>query len=82
MSVDRTLHVKSGIAAKRNVLRRAERIAKMTEEGTFDPETDSPLGMRKTRVRHSRVGGKAKKEAKAEETTEEVAVEAEEAPKA
>jgi len=77
MSVDRTLHIKSGIAAKRNVLRRSERIALMTEEGRFDPETDSALGLRKTRVRHARVGGKSKKEEKPAEATEETAAEEE-----
>lgn len=62
MSVDRTLHVKSGVTSKRNVLSRPERIAQMAENGEFDLDQGSPLGLRKTRVKHSRAGAKAKKE--------------------
>ncbi|NLF29456.1 MAG: small basic protein [Planctomycetes bacterium] len=54
MSVDRTLRIKSGVASSRNVLRRAERIAAMTDKGTFDPEATSPLGLPKTRVKGAR----------------------------
>jgi small basic protein (TIGR04137 family) len=61
MSIDRTLHMTSGVTSKRNVLKRSERIAVMTEAGTFDPEKDNPLGIPKTRVKHSKAGQKAKK---------------------
>lgn len=66
MSVDRTLHSKSGVTSKRNVLKRPERIAVMTEAGNFDPENGRPLGLPKTRVKHSKAGQKAKKEVVAE----------------
>jgi len=61
MSIDRTLKVSGGLLRTRSVLTRAERIAQLTEEGKFDPETDSPLGLPKVRVRRSRAGAKAKK---------------------
>ncbi len=70
MSIDRTLHVKSGGGSQRNVLKRSERIALMTENGDFDPEANSPIGLMKTRVKHTRAGGKAKKEEKPAEETE------------
>lgn len=61
MSVDRTLHIKSGASSKRNVLSRPERIAQMIENGEFEDDS-CPLGLRKTRVKHSKAGQKAKKE--------------------
>ena len=67
MSVDRTLHIKSGVSSARNVLKRAERIALMADNGDFDTEEQSPLGLRKTRVKTAR---KAPKKAAAAETTE------------
>jgi len=67
MSVDRTLHVRSGASSDRNVLRRAERIAIMTDNGDFDPDASSPLGLRKTRVKTAR---KAPKKAAAPEAAE------------
>ncbi|MFW6155193.1 MAG: small basic protein [Planctomycetota bacterium] len=67
MSVDRTLHIKSGVTSRRNVLRRAERIAIMADNGKFDPETGSPIGLPKTRVKGAR---KAPAKAAAEETAE------------
>ena len=70
MTVDRTLKVSGGLLRTRSVLTRAERIARLTEEGKFDPEEDSPLGLPKVRVRHSRAGTKTKK---AEEPKPEVA---------
>ena len=63
MTVDRTLKVHGGLLRARSVLTRAERIARLTEEGKFDPEEDSPLGLPKVRVRHSKAGMKTKKEA-------------------
>ncbi len=67
MTVDRSLKVESGMAGSRNVLKRDERIAILSENGDFDPESGSALGLKKTRVRHSRAGGKAKKEEAAAE---------------
>jgi small basic protein (TIGR04137 family) len=61
MSLDRTLKTHGGLARKRSVLTRAERIARLTDEGKFDPEKDSPMGLPKLKVRHSKVGTKTKK---------------------
>ena len=61
MTMDRTLKTHGGLARTRSVLKRAERIARMAEEDKFDPEADSPLGLPKTKVRHSRAGTKSKK---------------------
>ena len=63
MTLDRTLKTRGGMKGTRSVLTRAERIATLTEEGTFDPEKDSPLGLAKTRVRVSKAGMKQKKAA-------------------
>jgi len=66
--MDRTLKVHGGLKSNRSVLGRAERIAKMTEDGKFDMEKSSPLGLPKFKVRHSKAGQKVKKAA--EETAE------------
>ena len=71
MSLDRTLKQRNSLAGSRSVLTRTERIALMTEEGKFDPEANSPLGLPKTKVHHSKAGSKSKK---AEETVETGAV--------
>ena len=63
MSVDRTLKVRGGMLRARSVLTRAERIAQLTEQGKFDPDSDSPMGLPKVRVRRSKVGTKTKKAA-------------------
>ena len=76
MSLDRTLKTHGGLARKRSVLTRAERIARLTDEGKFDPEKDSPMGLPKLKVRHSKVGTKTKKaEEKPVEGEGEVAAE-------
>lgn len=67
MTMDRTLKVHGGLVRTRSVLTRAERIAILVEEEKFDPETDSPLGLPKVRVRHSKAGTKSKSEEKAAE---------------
>ena len=67
MSIDRTLKTRGAIGGQRSVMTRAERIAKLTDEGKFDPENDSPFGLPKVRVRRSKVGAKSKKEDKAVE---------------
>ena len=76
MSVDRTLHIKSGVSSARNVLTRAERIAQMKDNDKFDDEESSPLGLPKTRVKTAR---KAPKKAAAEAAPEVGAAEGEEA---
>ena len=65
MTMDSTLKTRGGLARSRSVLKRSERIARMTEEGKFDPESDSPFGLPKTKVRHSKAGTKSKKAEKA-----------------
>lgn len=79
MSLDRTLKLRSGLSGSRSVLSRAERITRLADEGKFDPESDSPLGLPKVKVRHSRAGTKAKKEAVTEEAAEGAEGETEEA---
>ena len=63
MTMDRTLKPHGGLTGSRAVLSRAERIAKLIDEGKFDPATSSPLGLPKVRVRHSKAGTKTKKAA-------------------
>ena len=67
MSIDRSLKVSSALARTRSVLTRAERIAQLTDEGKFDPQSNSPMGLPKVRVRRSKAGAKAKKEAPTED---------------
>ncbi len=61
MSLDRTLRSRGTLRGTRSVLKRAERIAQLIEEDKFDPEADSPLGLPKIKVRHSKAGMKSKK---------------------
>jgi len=75
VSVDKTLKVKLGLTRSRNVLTRAERIARLTEEDRFTAGR-SPLGLPKVRVTNV-VGGKKKKK-----TAEETAAAAAAAPAA
>ncbi len=70
MTLDRSLRIGGAMARHRSVLTRAERIAMLAEEGKFDPEADSPMGLPKVAVKHSRAGQKAKKEEKPEEGAE------------
>ncbi len=61
MSMDRTLKTHGGLMRTRSVLKRDERIARLIDEGKFDPDKDSPLGLPKTKIRHSKAGTKTKK---------------------
>ncbi len=61
MSMDKSLKIHGGLAKARSVLKRPERIARLIEEEKFDPEKDSPLGLPKTRIRHSKAGTRTKK---------------------
>lgn len=63
MTMDSSLKNRAGMSRSRSVLSRDERIAQMIEEEKFNKDADSPLGLTKTRVRHSRAGHKAKKAA-------------------
>jgi small basic protein (TIGR04137 family) len=62
MSIDKSLKRKGGMIKQRCVLTRAERIAKMLENGTF-AEGRSPFALPKTRVQKIVLKKKVKKEA-------------------
>ncbi|MGL6097243.1 MAG: small basic protein [Fimbriiglobus sp.] len=65
MSIDKSLKRKSSMTRSRCVLKRSERIAKMTEDGKWKDGT-SPFGLPKTRVVKIAVRKKVKKEDAAE----------------
>jgi len=60
MSMDRSLKVGSGLTRHRNVLTRAERIAKLKEQERW-PDEGSVFGLVKVANRNVKVGKKAKK---------------------
>ena len=62
MSIDKSLKRKGGMSKQRCVLTRAERIAKMLENGQFGTDR-SPYGLPKTRVQKVVLKKKVKKEA-------------------
>lgn len=64
MTIDKSLKVKRGGISTRSVLTRVERLEKMRAAGKFDPETDSPIGIPKTRV--VKISMKKKKKTKEE----------------
>ncbi len=78
MSIHSSLKFAGALVQHRNVLTRDERIAKLTEEGKFDPEKDTPIYLQKVASRKPSAGKKPKKqheleneaEADAQETTE------------
>ena len=67
MSIDRSLKATNSLTRHRNVLTRAERIDKLTEEERRS-EADSAFGLPKVAHRNIKVGKKTKKE---EETDKE-----------
>ncbi len=67
MTIDKSLKVKSGAIKNRNVLTRAERIAKLLEADRWK-DGDKVLGLPKVRVQ--KLALKKKKKAKAEEGAE------------
>ena len=67
MTIDKSLKVKAGAVSNRNVLTRAERIAKLKESERWK-EGDAVLGLPKVRV--PKLAMKKKKKAKAEEGAE------------
>ena len=73
MSLDRSLKAGSSLAQHRNVLTRAERIAKLMQNQEFDPTTGRPLGLRKVANRKIAAGKKASKKDKAAEGAGEAA---------
>ncbi|TWT33193.1 small basic protein [Blastopirellula retiformator] len=64
MTIDKSLKVKRGGISTRSVLTRVERLEKMRADGKFDPESDSPIGIPKTRV--VKISMKKKKKTKEE----------------
>ena len=75
MSLDSSLKVGGGLSKHRNVLTRAERVAKLAELGEFDMEKDNPLGIRKVGNRKIVTGGKKKEKKEEGEEGAEGAVE-------
>lgn len=65
MSIDKSLKRKGGMTRQRCVLTRAERIAKMIENGQWG-DNKSPFGLPKTRVQKVVLKKKVKKEAEGE----------------
>jgi small basic protein (TIGR04137 family) len=61
MSIDRSLKIKGALERHRNVLTRAERVAKLKEEERWTEE-QSLLGLPKVAHRKSRAGKKAEEE--------------------
>lgn len=66
MSMDRSLKTKGSLVRHRNVLNRAERIKRLTDEEKFDPKKNKPTGLPKVGNRKMNVGGKVKKAAEGE----------------
>ena len=71
MSLNKTLKSKTSLVRHRNVLTRAERIEKLTEEDRWDENT-GPFGLPKVAHRKAAVGGKTEK---AKSTAAEAATE-------
>ena len=70
MSLDKSLKTKAALTRHRNVLTRAERIEKLTEEARWQ-DGQSPFGLPKIAHRKGSAGTKAKKAKKEEEKGEE-----------
>ncbi len=66
MSLDPSLKTSGGLAKHRNVLSRAERIVKLSEDGKFDPDSSTPTGLPKVASRKVATKKPAKKEEKTE----------------
>lgn len=50
MSLDRSLKLKDKLAGTRSVMKRSERIAKLTTDKRLDPKKDAALGLPKTKL--------------------------------
>ncbi len=76
MSLHRSLKTKPGaLNQHRNVLTRAERIARLTAQNRFDPDEASPLGLAKVINRAVATGKKMKAATEEEESQEQAAAE-------
>lgn len=51
MSIDSSLKTEGNLTTIRNVMTRAERIAALKEDGKFNAENDTALGLPKTKVK-------------------------------
>jgi len=72
MSLHRSLKTKPvALNQHRNVLTRAERIARLTAQNRFDPDESSPLGLGKVANRAAAKKKKAVKQEEQEEKPEE-----------
>jgi len=69
MSIDRSLKTAGNLARHRNVLTRAERVAKLKDLERWD-ESKSAFGLPKVAHRNLKVGKKTKKKDEAAEGTE------------
>jgi small basic protein (TIGR04137 family) len=58
MSLDSSLKMSGGLTKHRNVLTRAERVAKLMEQGNFTPGEDNPIGLPKVISRKIATGKK------------------------
>lgn len=67
MSIHQSLKVKNKLKRSRNVLKRAERIAQLKQEGKWLAEKDSLFGLPKVRVAVARKGKAKKKKEEAPE---------------
>ena len=67
MSLDSSLKSGGGLSRHRNVLTRAERVARLAKTDGFDVEKDNPLGIRKVGNRKLVTGKTTKKKKDAAE---------------
>ena len=67
MSLDRSLKSASSLTRHRNVLSRAERIARLTEQDRWETDKASVFGLPKVANRNVKVGKKEKKKAEGTE---------------
>ena len=65
VSLDRSLKSTASLTRHRNVLTRAERIAKLEDEGRWEEADGAVFGLPKVKHRKSTAGGKSKKKAEA-----------------
>jgi small basic protein (TIGR04137 family) len=77
MSLHPSLKTKpAGLNQHRNVLTRAERIEKLTDENKFEMDSSSPMGLPKVASRKVKIAGKPKGEETTADGEEAVATEA------
>lgn len=67
MSIDRSLKTKSALARHRNVLTRAERITRLTDEDRWGKDKNSAFGLPKVANRNVKLGKKTEKKDEAAE---------------